>query len=481
LRRITFSPTLSQRNFNPETASYTDDDSIDIDEVENTLNVDEEIDDTEDMVTRWSGSGPAASPSASTFSSMPGSYSTFSPGYTSASTGFPFSAGRILSMITERTEQSSSRPVSRVPRPEHPPESFRRTAGASPFAHGRSSTEPGGDRGLPVQGRRAGDLIAFFEEKRADTGSPSGHSRTVSAPGGPRSPSPYFTTASQSTPNFGSTTGYGTGYGYGSTDYGYGSRSSSPAKSKTGSSGSSASSASVPISTLLSPPLRGLTTPSAPETRTDTRTYETRSPFTSTFTNTFTNTYTNTLTPTNTFTGPATITGTMTGSPLRRPQTSPRSPLTSVRNIVAAWKERTPSIVKQTGKSTAQASATSASPPPGDGEGLFGIRRQADRASARLRESRSVDAVDDASIDMTDLMPYTKGNAKVCCLIWNPMPIISDNSCLSLIVLDYFGTSMSTPPHLTGGNDARPCFTQICFSFLGLLPEVDGGLSLLIF
>jgi hypothetical protein len=40
--------------------------------------------------------------------------------------------------------------------------------------------------------------------------------------------------------------------------------------------------------------------------------------------------------------------------PLRRPQASPWSPLTSVQNVVAVWKEHTPSVAKPTGKSTAQ-------------------------------------------------------------------------------------------------------------------------------
>jgi hypothetical protein len=61
---------------------------------------------------------------------------------------------------------------------------------------------------------------------------------------------------------------------------------------------------------------------------------------------------------------------TPTRSSLRRPQTSPRSPLTSVRNIVAAWKERTPSL----GKKSPQR------------EGLFSLRRRADRSSRNMEQ-----------------------------------------------------------------------------------------------
>jgi hypothetical protein len=413
MRRVNVSPSVSERHLNIESEAYSDEDSIDeTTEVENALNVDNELDDTEDHLSRWTGSGTPVSPSAS-YTSPPGSYTSFSPTFTSASGGggFPFfTPGRILSMITERTEITSSRPVSRV----NPTDTLRRSTmlgGTSQFAHGRSSTEPGLDRPSQPPPRRTGDLIAFFEEKRADQGSPISHSRAASAPGGPRSPSPFFTTASQSTPNFGSVTGYG----YGST--GYGSRPSSPTKRESGSSDSSASSASLPISTLLSTPFRGLTSTSGVDTRTDTRTgtYGTRSPFSNTFTDTLTNTYSNTQTPSNTYTAPSTIAG-ASMMPLRRPQTSPRSPLTSVRNIVAAWKERTPSVAKPSGKSSAQVSVTSTSPPPGDGDGLFGIRRRAERVGARPRESRSADAsqrVEDTPLDMTDLIPYTKGNAKV--------------------------------------------------------------------
>ena len=107
-------------------------------------------------------------------------------------------AGRILSMITERTEPTMSRPPSGMPRPESSvPETFKRSSrfggAASPSQHLRSSTDPAADRPTPPQGRRAGELIAFFEDKRANGG---GHSRNASALASPCSPSPHFPSAS---------------------------------------------------------------------------------------------------------------------------------------------------------------------------------------------------------------------------------------------------------------------------------------------
>ena len=176
-------------------------------------------------------------------------------------------AGRILSMITERTEPTMSRPLSGIPRPDSSvPETFRRSSrfggAASPSQHLRSSTDPAADRPTPPQGHRAGELIAFFEDKRADGG---GHPRIASAPAGPRSSSPHLPSASQSTPMISSTAGHGTGLGL--TTTGYSSRSSSPTKRHSCSSASSVSSTPHPISSLILPPLRGLTSLSARPTR----------------------------------------------------------------------------------------------------------------------------------------------------------------------------------------------------------------------
>jgi hypothetical protein len=114
------------------------------------------------------------------------------------------------------------------------------------------------------------------------------------------------------------------------------------------------------------------------------------------------------MSPSNTYTGPsATLTNTPTVSPLRHPQTSPRSPLTSVRNIVAAWKERTP-LAKPTAKSSVQGSVTSASPPPGEGDS---VRRPTEGMRSRAQEGHSAAESrrpEDTSIDMADLIPFTK-------------------------------------------------------------------------
>ncbi|KII91823.1 hypothetical protein PLICRDRAFT_38680 [Plicaturopsis crispa FD-325 SS-3] len=280
---------------------YNDDNSIDdAAEVEAALsNLDDEFDRAEGALTEWSSRG---------------SSSGYTPTTSYASTGLgPFSnmsaAERVrLSTITERTE--NTRPTS------HAFSAAMRATPASPSRHSRSSSEV-----APPPGRRAGDLIAFFEDRS--------HSRNASAPSGPRSPSPYRA------------------------------RSASPTKTFTSSSVSGPRS----MSSLLSPPLRAPTTLSA-TTGTgymspSTYTYTTPSTFPSTNTNTFTNTFTasSNVTPT---------------ASLRRPQTSPRSPLTSVRNIVAAWKERTPTNDR--------------------GDGLFSVRRRASRGGARLRESALAEA-----------------------------------------------------------------------------------------
>jgi hypothetical protein len=86
---------------------------------------------------------------------------------------------------------------------------------------------------------------------------------------------------------------------------------------------------STPSRSFVSPPPRSNTTNSRLE-----------SPYTSSETPT----YSNTLTPTSySFTNTSTTTQ---GTSLRRPQTLPRSSLSSVRNVVAAWKSRSPSIDK---------------------------------------------------------------------------------------------------------------------------------------
>jgi hypothetical protein len=401
MRRITVSPSPSIRNSDPYNYDYNDDDVNETAEVEAALNdLDNELDDTEETLAHWSrnpntNTGRTQAMGTGSFTSPPPTYtpeahsSTTTQANTDTNTGIDRD-WRILSTISERTE-NPSRPTSHsfspggvgigVTRPANPtPDALRRSTallgGSSP--HTRSSTDPGSGVG-PLGGRRAGDLIAFFEDRTATATSSDmghgGHTRSGSAPGGPRSPSPYVT-GSRSTPDLGGTT-TGTGYGYGSTT-GYGTRPSSSVSSGSGTG----------PSTWASP-----TTITRGGATSDTVTSRVRSPFTTTGTSdtgylspsTYTNTFTNTFSNTNTFTG--TNTGSITGSgsltptgagSLRRPQTSPRSPLTSVRNIVAAWKERTPTLVKSGGRS-GPGSATSGDAEATSPQGLFSIRRRGTR------------------------------------------------------------------------------------------------------
>ncbi|KAI6020170.1 hypothetical protein PISMIDRAFT_203836 [Pisolithus microcarpus 441] len=348
MRRVNLSPRGSSETFHEE-------DSIeDAAEVEAALNdVDREFENTEDLLTEWSRGTSTSGP---TYTGTTPSYSTSLDTYAIYNR-----EGNRLSTISERTENIPSRPTSYGARgvAEGQRLSAHRSGTASPGLHTRAVTELAADR---APGRRTGDLIAFFEDRAATPSETSfGHTRTSSAPGY-HSRSPLFP-MSQSTPHLGSTTGYGTSTGYVS-------RPSSPAKSKAGSTVSSVSSSvsdSLSMSSLLSPPTRGPTT----VTRSGTQ----LSP--SDFASTFSNTFTASRTASNTTNVTPTV------SSLRRPQTSPRSPLTSVRNIIAAWKDRTPSLDK-TPKSP---SDTTTSPPSntgpgGRGDGLFSLRR---RASQRER------------------------------------------------------------------------------------------------
>ena len=370
-RRLVVSPSLSytQEIFDDE---YSDDDSLD--EVQATL---------------YTGS-----PS---FLSLP----TFSPRSPFPQTMDPVAR---LSKITEVTEESrptsiaASTSATNFLRPTNPtPDGLRRSAvlgGGSSASHSRASIESGPDPTLPLPGR-LNQLRAVFESQ-----SPGPSAASTS---GFRSSSPMFTQTSTM------------GHGYGSTSYT--SRPSSPSKSGTG---------SYTGPSLLSPPLTRPTTTSgfrsnaSAGTRTGTETF--RSPpytatpptssytatpsFTATatpsaFSGTNSNTWSNVNTQTRTgYTTPNSSsntysnTGTFTRTPvtppsgLRRPQTSPRSPLASVRNIVALWKERTPSAARS-GEKSAPESVSSVSPSI-DTDGLRGIRRRVEGARARLRESRVV-------------------------------------------------------------------------------------------
>ena len=353
MRRITVSPSPTDRYSRSDLRSWSGDDSSRDDaEVEAALSaLDDELEQTEDALTEWSRQS----------STTPSSYlsgSASSPSLTSTSSIYiPFTNtlrdARILSTITERTENPSSRPTSynlSVPGSRPVSDAIRRSAVS---LHSRGVTEPGPSTTTPI--RRTGDLIAFFEDKSSSSDnssrsySPSGHRRTGSVPAGPRSPSPY-TQTSQSIPTFTTTYGYG----------GSNSRPSSPSKSW---SSQSRSYTSTPSRSFVSAP------PHSNTTGTDSRL---ESPYTSSKTPT----YSNTFTPTSySFTNTS---ATTQGTSLRRPQASPRSPLSSVRNVVAAWKSRSPSIDK-----SSQVSATDTTPE----EGFFSIRRRAERGFQRERAS----------------------------------------------------------------------------------------------
>ncbi|KAI0037086.1 hypothetical protein K488DRAFT_81579 [Vararia minispora EC-137] len=337
LSRANISPSRTESTRTPSfssgsSRSYSDDEA-DAREVEESLSVlDHELDQTEDALTEWSSRSSSITPS----SYLTGSAS--SPSYTSSSSSYiPFTNtlrdARILSTITERSENPSSRPTSY----NQSGQGLRPNSGvitsrlSTHSGHSRGATDPGpSDRPVPL-GRRAGELIAFFEEKNTPERvvSPFSHSRTASVPSGPRSPSPYTTMLS------------------GSTSYGYGSysRPSSPTKSSM-----------TPSRSLLPPgPAQRAHAPAS-------GTPYTTSGFTP---STFSTVESSEITPRQ--------------SSLRRPQT-PRSPLTSVRNIVAAWKDREP---ERTGKST------DAGPFPatkdGDEDGFFSLRRRAERGFLRAR------------------------------------------------------------------------------------------------
>ena len=459
------SPSYTEENFDDE---YSDDNSLD--EVDATLsNLDGEFDDTEQALTEWSGSYMSGRPTYSTGTrTFTGSYSgtyTGSPSFVSLPTFSPRSPPpqtvdpqARLSRITEVTEES--RPTSIASsatnflRPANPtPDGLRRSAllGGGSASHSRTSVESGPDPTLPLPGR-LNELRAVFESQ-----SPAGPSAASTL--GFRSSSPMFGTTTQTS---------AMGHGYGSTSYA--SRPSSPSKSGTGSSGSYTG------PSLLSPPLTRPTTTSGfrstatATTRTGTETfispsYTATPPYTATssytatpsytvtpsytatvtpsaFSGTNTNTWSNVNTQTrtgyttpnptsNTYSDTGTFTRTSVTPPsgLRRPQqTSPRSPLASVRNIVALWKERTPAAARPGEKS---ASVSSVSPPV-DTDGLRGVRRRVEGARARLREARAVsnppvpparlegDLTDNGrnnafppGIDMSELTGYAKSKDPV--------------------------------------------------------------------
>lgn len=259
----------------------------------------------------------------------------------------------VLSTISERTEDSSissagmlqsllTRPASYLSSAAaSSAEAIRRSlygAPPSPTLHTRASTDPGhrpvtpdrpAFRPAPPTGRRAGDLIAFFEDKTTEVSSSPSHTRNASYPLGPRSPSPF----SQS--------------------------SSTQSGSRT------------PLETLRSPTYDSLFSRSRPS-----------SPFRSSRTG-----QTSTVTPSQTLSSllsPPQNLSTFSrraGSPFAESESNvpsrSRSPLSSVRNVVAGWQERAPSIGLESIRSGS--TITSPTTPLGLTGGIFSLRRRGGR------------------------------------------------------------------------------------------------------
>ena len=404
MRRITISPTASPRTSVFDTYSHSEEDAMsDAAEVEAALAIiDNELADTEDVLTEWSSresnvSGPTSYSSRTGYTSRTGhsgetgyseqtgytgqtgytsqtgytgpSYSTFSPSssevgsysshsgsgtgshtrsYTTGSygTGSHLSGGVLsprldsaephrLSTITERTE-NPSRPTSFQPSAGNrnsglTAEITRRSVHSS---HLRAATDPTERVNSPVNvPKRTGELIAFFEEKTGDR-SPM-HVRSTSVPSGPRSPSPFTST------------------------YGHNPRSTSPTKRTT----ATTSRFAAGDYTDYTPSTYTQTQTGITGTYTAARTQGSYTSTTSSGNNSggfsgFTDSYntSSTATPTSTLQHPGPT----------------RSPLSTVRNTINAWKESKPA--KQDEKSA------------GDRDGLFSMRRRAERGSIRLRD-----------------------------------------------------------------------------------------------
>ena len=316
-----------------------------------------------------------------------------------------------LSRITERTEDS--RPISgtfstSTSRPiNSSPDGLNRSApfpGDTQSGLSRSPADPNGDRTLPPPGRTAG-LIAQFESQSGN------HFRFPSTSGQSTSPSSMTN----------STT---TGYIYGSPSYG--SRPSSPYKYSV----SFTNTETRPTySSLLSPPTRTTTSDYTRTTLSDTLTRTSTNPQTGTDTATGANT---SILTTPSYTDTGSIFAPTSNTTLRRLQTTPRSPLASVRNLVSAWKEKAPA--SRSGED--KLSDTNSNSFYTDKEGLHGIRRRVQRAGARLRESGGLsdiitprrninsnsngDSLSDPSealplgFDLRQFSPYTQSAEAVC-------------------------------------------------------------------
>ena len=388
----------------PTDDTYDEENSIE--EVAASLNNESDYDDDDNSRSGYTGSYTSGRPSGTyspSYTGSPytrtGSPYTGSGSYTPSYTGSPSFVSlptfgnttrrtppiptqdptARLSKITEKTEEPS-RPVSMAI--SNQSDTRRANPAARPVSgHSRASTDPSSDKTLPQPGRLS-ELRAVFEQGQTPT-----HSRTGSTPG--------YTSSSP----FGTSLGYTAGTqtnsftnSFSGTPTGYSSRPSSPTKSG-GSSGSYTESRSAftqrPTTTTGT---RSMFSETEGYTQTNTPTSHTQSAWTTT------DSYTRTGTGAGSYSTPfteddttKTSVTTRSGSALRKPQTSPRSPLASVRNIVAQWKERTPAERK----SQSPGSAASLSPPLKAGQrerddGLRGLRRNLEGARERLIQSRAV-------------------------------------------------------------------------------------------
>lgn len=346
-----------------------EEDYTDAEEVEAALAaVDDELSTTEEALTEWT-----------------------------SRTVDPYNFNRhILSMIAERSERSS-RPVSLrsstfvpprpasatdfsspIMRPENPaPRSMTPSSLSRLSIESLSEIQPSPERPLRhTTGRRAGDLIAFFEDKSASESSSS-----LSSLGQPKfSPlrSPTLTSSSSnafSRPPLESSTTYST-FPRSTTLPTLDSRAASPTKSASGT-----------LSSLLSPPRSG--------------------PYTET---------------------PLRMSNIGTAAKeLPRVPGAPRSPLSTVRNIVAAWKERTPSLGKSSKPSSLASEAQDhgffsirrrdavdidRSLPPLPTEPL--IRRKSSNGNGRKSVASTARSSLKSPFDVSELGPFAQSDREVC-------------------------------------------------------------------
>lgn len=211
-----------------------------------------------------------------------------------------------LSTITERTENLASRPTSFAQTNLSTRDLDNEVPALQPQAssHFRASTDVPQATRSPLfgprspAGRHVGQKVAYWEHRLGAT-SPSAHSRSASEPSG-------FSTQSTLTTFSGTAPSYTASYDPSTT------RSISP----------------MQTSTFISNSVSDTYTPSQ------------------SYVDTITGT--DTLTHTYTTTDPTTISqaSTHSSSTFRRPQGSPRSPLSAVRNIMQRWREQTPVNVK---------------------------------------------------------------------------------------------------------------------------------------